>query len=345
MAKQKIRVLIVDDSLFFREFIASALSGDPAIEVVGQAGDPYQARDEILLQKPDVMTLDIEMPRMDGIEFLKKLMPQYPLPVLVLSSANHRVFDAMEAGAVDFVNKANLSNKSSMQTFMSELIIKIKIASIAKLDHTATAPAYQSADGLKSSAHDGYGDIIAIGASTGGTEAVHSIFCKLSDDLPGIVVVQHMPPVFTSLYAQRLNKACKMEVKEAENGDRILPGCAYIAPGGMHMQVVKAGREYKIKCFADEKVNGHCPSVGVLFESVAKTAGAHSLGIILTGMGSDGAKGLLSMRKRGAATLGQNQKSCVVYGMPMVAKQLGAVQTECPLSAMPLKIYRWRQGH
>ena len=343
MPKQKIRVLIVDDSLFFREFISSALSGDAAIEVVGQAGDPYQARDEILSKQPDVMTLDIEMPRMNGLDFLKKLMPQYPMPVIVLSSASHLVFDAMEAGAVDFVSKADLSKQNTKQAFINELIIKIKIASIAKLDRpkqVAAAPVVQ----LQAEAREGFGDLIAIGASTGGTEAVHDIFAKLNNDLPGIVVVQHMPPVFTNLYAQRLNKESKLTVKEAENGDWVQPGHAYIAPGGLHMQVVKMGQDYKLKCYEAERVNGHCPSVDVLFDSVAKAAGSRALGIILTGMGGDGAKGLLAMRKSGAVTLGQDQESCVVYGMPMVARQIGAVKTECPLSMMSEKIYQWRLG-
>ncbi len=343
--QKKIRVLIVDDSLFFREFIAQALNADPAIEVVGQAADPYQARDEILSKQPDVMTLDIEMPKMNGLEFLKKLMPQYPLPVVVLSSASHLVFDAMEAGAVDFVNKADQSNKNGRQAFITELIVKVKIASIAKMDRTKQTAINQSDEEKQQQTCDKYGDIIAIGASTGGTEAVHSLFCKLGSDLPGIVVVQHMPPVFTNLYAQRLDRDSKMKVKEAESGDRVLPGCAYIAPGGLHMQVVKVGKEYTLRCFEDDRVNGHCPSVDVLFESVAKAAGPKALGVIMTGMGGDGAKGLLSMRKKGAMTLGQDQESCVVYGMPMVAKQVGAVQQECSLSVMPNKIYRWREEH
>lgn len=343
--QKKIRVLIVDDSLFFREFIAQALKTDPAIEVVGQAADPYQARDEILSKQPDVMTLDIEMPKMNGLEFLKKLMPQYPLPVLVLSSASHLVFDAMEAGAVDFVNKADMSNKNGKQAFITELIVKVKIASIAKMDRPKQTAASQAIVEQQPHTRDKYSDIIAIGASTGGTEAVHSLFCKIGNDLPAIVVVQHMPPVFTNLYAQRLDRDSKMKVKEAENGDRVLPGCAYIAPGGLHMQVVKVGKEYTLKCYEDDRVNGHCPSVDVLFESVAKAAGSNALGVIMTGMGGDGAKGLLSMRKKGAMTLGQDQESCVVYGMPMVAKQVGAVQQECPLSVMPNKIYRWREEH
>lgn len=340
MALKKIRVLIVDDSLFMREFIASTISKDESIEVVGKAADPYDARDKIVELSPDVMTLDVEMPKMNGIEFLKKLMPQYPLPVLVVSAVSDAVFDALDAGAVDFVNKTNISSESGRKTFISELIIKIKIASIAKVGQHKHSPMRQES-GKKADKKGRENCIIAIGASTGGTEATYDIFKNLSNDLPGIVIVQHMPPVFTKMYSERLNNTCRLEVKEAQDGDAVVPGRALVAPGDYHMQVQKQGSAFKVKCQKGEKVSGHCPSVDVLFESVAKAAGSNALGVILTGMGSDGAKGLLAMRNRGAMTIGQSKETCVVYGMPMVANNMGAVVTEAPLNEIHKKIYQW----
>ena len=340
MAFKKIKVLIVDDSMFIREFIAKALANDPGIEVVGKAADPFEARDKIIELAPDVMTLDVQMPKMNGIEFLKKLMPQYPLPVLVVSSVSDIVFDAMDAGAVDFISKSSIQNEQSRQSFISELIVKIKIASIAKVGqhkHNVVR-----SDIVKNTAESKpQNRIIAIGASTGGTEATYDVLKNLSNDLPGIVVVQHMPRVFTRLYAERLNNTCAMEVKEAQDGDAVLSGRVLIAPGDFHMQVVKSGVGYKVKCTKGEKVNGHCPSVDVLFDSVAQAAGKNALGIIMTGMGSDGAKGLLAMRNKGASTIGQNKETCVVYGMPMVAQNIGAVEKELPLKEIPGRIYQW----
>lgn len=340
MVTKKTRVLIVDDSLFMRQFISNSVAKDPGIEVVGTASDPYDARDKILELNPDVMTLDAEMPKMNGIEFLKKLMPQYPLPVLVVSSAANIVFDAMQAGAVDFVNKPSSMNENEQNAFISELIIKIKIASIAKVGRhkhrVLRSETTKSVD-----AGNAERLIAAIGASTGGTEATADILMNLKSCSLGIVVVQHMPPVFTRLYAERLNNSCMMEVKEAVDGDVVTPGRVLIAPGDYHMEVEKCGSGYRVKCFKGEKVSGHCPSVDVLFESVAKAAGANALGIILTGMGSDGANGLLSMRKNGAATIGQNKETCVVYGMPMVANKIGAVQIEAPLAEMPARMCHW----
>ncbi len=339
MATKAVRVLIVDDSLFMREYIASALSGDPGIEIVGKAGDPYEARDKILELKPDVMTLDINMPKMSGIDFLKKLMPQYPLPVVVISAVSSSVFDALDAGAVDFITKPELKTERDKQQFISEMTVKIKIASIAKVgqfkhSHERTVAlakkAAQSADGL-----------IAIGASTGGTEATLSILRELGSDLPGIVIVQHMPPVFTKLYAERLNNICQMEIREAKDKDEIKPGTVLIAPGGLHMGVVKRGNGLAVECREGEKVSGHCPSVDYLFDSVAKLKGIKRLGIIMTGMGSDGAKGLLAMRQSGASTIGQDQKTCVVYGMPAVAYRIGAVEKEMALGDIARGIYDW----
>lgn len=339
MAAKAVRVLVVDDSMFMREYISSALSGDPGIEIVGKAGDPFEARDKILELKPDVMTLDINMPKMNGIEFLRKLMPQYPLPVVVISAVSSSVFDALDAGAVDFITKPELKTERDKLQFISEMSVKIKIASIAKVGQFKHSPARSTS--MEKTGGALKNCIIAIGASTGGTEATLSILRELGSDLPGIVIVQHMPPVFTRLYAERLNNICAMEVKEAKDRDEVRPGTVLIAEGGLHMGVVKRGGGLVVECREGEKISGHCPSVDYLFDSVAKLQGINRLGIIMTGMGSDGAKGLLAMRQSGASTIGQDQKTCVVYGMPAVANRIGAVEKEMPLGAIARGIYDW----
>ncbi|KAF5080021.1 Chemotaxis response regulator protein-glutamate methylesterase [anaerobic digester metagenome] len=337
--KQRIKVLIVDDSLVFRESLSREISKDPDIEVVGTATDPYMARDLIIKLKPDVLTLDVEMPKMNGIDFLKKLMPQYPLPVIVVSSVSKNVLDALDAGAVEFVTKPNVTRPGGMASFVNELIIKIKIASTAKVgnrksDYTPSRPvANQGIDTMSK--------IIAIGASTGGTDAIHTVISSLPRDMPPIIIVQHMPPVFTKLYAERLNNTCELEVKEAEDGDALRPGRVLIAPGNFQMRLAKRGTGYIVKCTQEEKVSGHCPSVDVLFDSVAAVAGRQSVGVILTGMGRDGANGLLKMKKTGAYTIGQDEKSSVVYGMPMVAYNIGAVDKQLPLDRIADEIIRF----
>ncbi len=333
-----IRVLVVEDSIVFRELLVQNLNRDPAIQVVATAKDPFEARDAILACKPDVMTLDVELPRMSGIEFLRKLMPQYPLPVVVISSLSDKVFDALKAGAVDFVAKPAVTSRAQLEDFIrNELLVKIKIASTAKIGNIKRAVMAQehqlSVSGKKNL-------IVAIGASTGGTEAIFDVVKDFGTDIPGVVVVQHMPPVFTEMYAKRLNDQCRIRVKEAVTGDRVMPGSMLIAPGGdMHMQLVKVSGAYHVECKKGPKVNGHCPSVDVLFDSVARTAGADAVGIILTGMGGDGAKGLLAMRKAGARTIGQDESTCVVYGMPKVAYDLGAVQHQEKLSDIAKRTY------
>ena len=340
-SEKRIRVLVVDDSLFMREYISSELSKDPGLLVVGKATDPFEASERIMELNPDVMTLDIQMPRMNGIEFLKKLMPQYPLPVVVVSSISSSVFDALNAGAVDFITKSALKTEADKRQFISELVVKIKIASIAKVGQHKHVGVQNQIAQKAGGAHKGNNFLIAIGASTGGTEATAQILKELGNDLPCIMIVQHMPPVFTRLYSERLNETCAMEVKEAADRDAIMPGRALIAPGGFHMSVVKRESGMFAECRTGEKVNGHCPSVDVLFDSVAKLRGISTLGIILTGMGSDGARGLLAMRNQGAETIGQDQKSCVVYGMPAVAYNIGAVQFQMPLSDISRRIYDW----
>ena len=333
-----IKVLVVEDSMVFRELLVQSLSKDPDIQVVGTAKDPFEARDAILEYKPDVMTLDVELPRMSGIEFLRKLIPQYPLPVVVISSLSDKVFDAMNAGAVDFVAKPSYTDRRQLENFVhNELLVKIKIASTAKISKIKKKVVQEVQQNFTSK---GKNLIIAIGASTGGTEAICSVMKDYGADLPGIVIVQHMPPGFTEMYAKRLDNQCRIRVKEARTGDRVLPGTALIAPGGdKHMGVVNVGGNYQVEVVAGPKVNGHCPSVDVLFESVARVAGKDALGIILTGMGGDGAKGLLAMRQAGAKTIGQDESTCVVYGMPKVAYDLGAVEHQDKLSDIAKRTY------
>ena len=335
-----IKVLIVDDSIVFRELLVQNLGRDPAIQVVGTARDPFEARDAILALKPDVMTLDIELPRMNGIEFLRKLMPQYPLPVVVISSLSDKVFDAMNAGAVDFVAKPAVSSRKQLEDFVrNELLVKIKIASSARISNIKKSVMLNHANPERMSVNRG-NLVVAIGASTGGTEATSAVVRQFGTDIPGIVCVQHMPPGFTQMYAKRLDDECQIRVKEAETGDRVLPGHMLIAPGGdRHMRLVKVGGSYQVEIKPGPRVNGHCPSVEVLFDSVAKAAGPDAVGIILTGMGGDGAKGLLAMRKAGARTIGQDESTCVVYGMPKVAYDIGAVEFQEKLSDIPGRTY------
>ena len=335
---RSIRVLIVEDSLVFRELLVQNLNKDPAIEVVATAKDPFEARDAILKYRPDVMTLDVELPRMNGIEFLQKLMPQYPLPVVVISALSDKVFDALNAGAVDFVAKPSVSGRAQLEDFIqNELLVKIKIASTAKISQIKQKAVAYAQHGFSGTGKE---LIVAIGASTGGTEAIFSVVKDFGTDIPGVIIVQHMPPGFTKMYAQRLDNQCRVQVKEAQTGDRVLPGHVLIAPGGdEHMRLVKVNGVYQVEIKPGPRVNGHCPSVDVLFDSVAKVAGPSALGIILTGMGGDGAKGLLAMRKAGARTIGQDESTCVVYGMPKVAYDIGAVEFQDKLQDIAKRTY------
>lgn len=336
---RKIKVLVVDDSLLFQRMLKDNLNKDPMLEVIAVAGDPYEARDLIIEQKPDVMTLDLEMPKMGGLEFLRKLMPQMPIPTVVLTTLSDKVFDAINAGAVDFVAKPNGKSREQVENFIqNELATKVKIASTVKVDklkkvkpeyHRPSSPILANKQ-----------KVIAIGASTGGTEAIFDVISKFEQDIPGVVIVQHMPPGFTQMYANRLNNQCKVVVKEAENGDKVVPGQVLIAPGDKHMRLKKVGGVYSVECREGEKVSGHCPSVDVLFQSVAQSVGKDAIGVILTGMGKDGAAGLLQMRQAGALTVGQNQESCVVYGMPKEAYNCGAVMYQEHLDDIADRVYK-----
>lgn len=336
-----IRVLVVEDSRFFQELLVSGINRDPGMEVVAVANDPYEARDAIIKYRPDVMTLDVELPRMNGIEFLKRLLPQYHMPVVMVSSLNEAVFEALAAGAVDFVNKPQGGSSPDvvLQFVANELCGKIRIASTARLRSSRVREVSTSNEDAPRISN--YGNtVIAIGASTGGTEAICDVISGFREDIPGVVVVQHMPPGFTEMYANRLNNQCKVKVAEAHNGDLVVPGKVLIANGSEHMRLVRVGSEYKVECKEGPKVSGHCPSVDVLFRSVAKEAGANAIGVILTGMGADGANGLLDMKLAGAETIGQNERSCVVYGMPKVAYEAGAVKYQMELSQISGKIYQ-----
>ncbi len=336
---QNIKVLVVDDSLMFRKFLVQGLNEQPGLEVVAEARDAYEARDAIVKFRPDVMTLDIEMPRMNGFEFLKKLLPQYPMPVVMVSALDGKVFDAMQAGAVDFVNKPTSMDREEIRRFIrQELAVKVKIASTVKKSKLKMAVHTRHAG--TDFVRPGKREIIAIGASTGGTEATREVIENFGRNIPGVVIVQHMPQGFTSMYADRLNDICQVSVKEAKSGDIVKPGQVLIAPGDKHMRLVRVNNMYQVECKAGEKVSGHCPSVDVLFHSVAKVAGNKAMGIILTGMGKDGSDGLLAMRKAGAVTIGQNEESCIVYGMPKVAFDIGAVNYQLPLDQISDKVYQ-----
>lgn len=325
---KKIKVLIVDDSMVFREVMAMGLSSDPSIESVLTAKDAFEARDMILKHAPDVMTCDIEMPKMNGIEFIKRLLPQYMMPVIVVSTISDAVFEAMRAGAVDFVVKPSFNQPSAVENFIGDLIAKIKIASEANVSiPQKSVIEHQPLEYIKSDASR----LIAIGASTGGTEAIYKLLRNIPDSCPGIVIVQHIPPLFSKMFADRLNSQTGLRCKEAQDGDFVEKGRVLVAPGNKHMVVKKSGDQYRVKVFEGDRVNGHCPSVDLLFESVAKEVGNKAIGVILTGMGYDGAKGLLSIRRKGARTIGQDEESSVVYGMPKAAFNIGAVEKQAPL--------------
>lgn len=334
---EPIKVLIVEDSLLFRNLLSRALQVDSQLKIVAEVDNPYDARDAIIKYEPDVMTLDLELPKMSGLEFLQKLIPQYPIPTVVISSLNDKVFDCLKAGAVEFVNKPAGMNMLQLESFVKqELLSKIKIAAQAKVQGGLPKPKPRPAVNTVHPKSDK--QMIAIGASTGGTEAIATVVTNFPADMPGTIIVQHMPPGFTKMYADRLNRQCAVRVKEAETGDRVLRGQILLAPGDKQMKLVEVNGEYQVECRPGPKVSGHCPSVDFMFDSVAKVAGANAIGVILTGMGGDGAKGLLAMRKQGSITIGQDEATCVVYGMPKVAYDLGGVQYQLPLESIAGKL-------
>lgn len=337
---KKIRVMIVDDSIVARSMIMKGLSAHPKIEVVGYAINTMDAQNKYAKLNPDVITMDVEMPGMSGIDFLKQFLPDHPVPVILVSTLDLKVFDALSVGAVDFVRKPE---PGAQEEFVKTLTQKVIVASTAKVRVRRPVEASPAAAkslppvGLQSSANS---VIIGLGASTGGTEATLEVIKRLPADIPGMVVVQHMPPGFTKMYAERLNRLCSMEVREAKHGDEIHRGLVLIAPADYQARVVRIGNKYTLSCTPGEKVSGHRPSVDVLFRSMADTVQCKMVGIILTGMGQDGADGLLSMRKRGAYTIGQDEESSVVYGMPGVAKKIGAVVAQASCENIPQLLLR-----
>ncbi len=324
------KVLIVDDSAFFCAALEKELSKFPKIKVVGTAGNPYEARDKILQLRPDILTLDVEMPKMDGIKFLWKLIPQYPIPCVVVTSIKEYEEEALKAGAVDFVTKPR--DGETLESFASRLAAKLTAAAKVRVVPKKAVTVRRNIIARKPVQTGIFSDrIIALGASTGGTDALESVLKEFPEDCPPIVIVQHMPPVFTKMYAERLDKSCRMHVIEASDGDRLKQGLCIIAAGDKHMRLKKDVNGYYVSCAEEPKVSGHCPSVDVLFESVAEAAGKDAVAAILTGMGADGAKGMKKLHDSGAYTIGQDKDSCVVYGMPMEAYNLGAVDEQLPL--------------
>lgn len=344
----RIRVLTVDDSALMRQVLAALLSKDPDIEVIGSAPDPYIAREKIKALNPDVITLDVEMPKMDGLTFLEKLMRGRPMPVVMVSSLTEvgcqTTLRALELGAVDFITKPKFDLREGMEEIAQELIEKVKAAAQAKVrgkgvggsgvgGKVVAIPLAPGGAMIKTT-----DTIIAIGASTGGTEAVKDVLEALPPNTPPILITQHMPAHFTKTWADRMNSLCRISVKEAEDGDSVLPGHALVAPGGCHMTLVRSGARYTVRINQDPPVNRHRPSVDVTFASVAQYAGANAVGVILTGMGGDGAKEMLTMKQAGAFTIAQDEASCVVFGMPKEAIKLGGVDKILPLSEIPSAI-------
>ncbi|WP_374399048.1 chemotaxis response regulator protein-glutamate methylesterase [Niveibacterium sp.] len=358
-----IRVLIVDDSAVMRSVLSELINQAPDIEVVGTAADPIVAREMIKQLNPDVVTLDIEMPRMDGLEFLDKLMRLRPTPVVMISTLTERgsdvTFRALELGAVDFITKPKLNSSQGIRPYADEICDKIRAAHQARLRSpgkfaqpgAATSPATSAAGGGASAAlttldaNTMRDRLVLIGASTGGTEAIKDVLTRFPEQMPGILIVQHMPEMFTGSFAKRLDGLCKVRVKEAEDGEKILPGHAYLAPGHSHLLVKRTGGLYCCELSKAEPVNRHRPSVDVLFHSAARHVGANGVGVILTGMGKDGAQGMLAMKKAGCWNIGQDQESCVVYGMPREAAQIGAVDEVSPLNEVAQRVVaRLRQS-
>ncbi|SDV46635.1 protein-glutamate methylesterase/protein-glutamine glutaminase [Chitinasiproducens palmae] len=357
VASKKIRVLCVDDSALVRRLMTEIIDAEPDMTVVATAPDPLVARELIKQHNPDVLTLDVEMPRMDGLDFLEKLMRLRPMPVVMVSSLTERgseiTLRALELGAVDFVSKPRVGIRDGMLEYAATIADKVRAAARARLrlpphgvvPHVAGAGAAASAVPSAARLAPMIGDrlvstekLLIVGASTGGTEAIRELLVPLPPDAPGVLITQHMPPGFTRSFAKRLDSLCRISVKEAEHGERVLPGHAYIAPGDRHLRLARSGANYIAVLDDGEPVNRHRPSVDVLFQSAAAFAGKNAIGVILTGMGRDGASGMLEMRRSGAYTLAQDEASCVVYGMPREAVLAGGVDEVAPLAEMTNRV-------
>jgi len=353
---RKIKVLIVDDSAVVRQVARAALESDAGIEVMGVASDPVFALEKMAQQWPDVIVLDIEMPRMDGLTFLRKIMAERPTPVVICSTLAEQgaraTLDALAAGAVSIITKPKMGLKQFLQDSGNDMVSAVRAAAganLRRLKQVGTAPSAvpvrHGADAMlkahapaSSSLGKTTDAVIAIGTSTGGTQALEAVLTALPAVCTGIVIVQHMPEMFTAMFAERLNDLCAMEVREARDGDRVIPGRALIAPGGRHMMLKRSGAQYLVEVADGPVVNRHKPSVDVLFRSVAQVAGSNALGVIMTGMGDDGARGLKEMHDAGAETVAEDESTCVVFGMPKEAIKLGGVDKIVPLNLIPREI-------
>lgn len=358
LAANRIKVMIVDDSAVVRQVMTGVLESDPGIELIGAAADPIFAYERMKAQWPDVILLDVEMPRMDGITFLKKLMQERPTPVVICSTLTESgaatTVEALSAGAVSIITKPKIGLKQFMSESAQEVITAIRNAARVNVKRLAarstatpvaakhTADVMLKAPARTQAMTQTTEHIVAIGTSTGGTQALQTVLSALPAVTPGIVIVQHMPPQFTAAFAARLNSVCQIEVREARDNDRVVPGTALIAPGGKHMMLRRSGAQYFVEIKEGPPVNRHCPSVDVLFRSVAKCAGRNALGVIMTGMGDDGARGLREMRDAGAHTLAQDEATCVVFGMPKEAIRLEAAVRIVPLETIPALILNSR---
>ena len=353
---KKIKVFLVDDSALVRQVLTACLESHPNIQVIGQASDPLFALEKMQKDWPDVLVLDVEMPRMDGITFLRKIMAERPTPSIICSTLTEDgaaiTLDALAAGAVGVFTKAKLGLKESLQQISGDLIKQIELAARSHphamprkpaLKEAVEAPAEIAAAAARPllTTTD---RVVALGTSTGGTQALEVLLRQLPVDCPGIVIVQHMPEKFTEAFAKRLDSVCKIEVREAKHMDRVRPGLALVAPGGLHMQLKRSGAQYFVEVFDGPPVNRHKPSVDVLFRSVARHAGQNAIGVIMTGMGDDGARGLLAMREAGSRTVAQDEASCVVFGMPKEALRLGAAQSSEPLNSLPRVIVQYARS-
>jgi two-component system chemotaxis response regulator CheB len=346
MGEQRTSVLVVDDSAVIRRVLTDVLSSDPDIDVIGAASDPIFAMNHMRRHWPDVIVLDVEMPRMDGITFLRKIMAERPTPVIICSSLTEQgaetTIQALSAGAVEIVTKPKLGVKGFLQSEGAHLARLVKSAARIRSDRLALHVSRSVSAPIPANPMAETTDrVVAIGTSTGGTQALEVVLTALPAVVPGIVVVQHMPEKFTSAFAQRLDNLCNIEVREARDHDRVIPGFAYIAPGGRHMLMRRSGAQYYVEVRDGPVVNHHRPSVDVLFQSVAKAAGANALGIIMTGMGDDGAEGIRQMHSAGAHTIAQDEQSCVVFGMPKEAIKRGGISSVQPLDSIAGEIVRY----
>jgi two-component system chemotaxis response regulator CheB len=345
--EKKIRVLVVDDSALVRRMLTEMLEQDPGIEVVGTAQDPFMARDKIKQLNPDVLTLDVEMPRMDGVTFLRNLMRLRPMPVVMVSTLTQKgseiTLDALELGAVDFIAKPTVDIAHAFGDYAEEIIAKVKVASRAHVRELRTVSERQSADAvlppIKSKHFRTTDQLIALGASTGGTEAIREVLEVMPADSPAIVISQHIPEAFSRPFAQRMNHCSQMTVTEASDGEQIVSGHVYIAPGDRHLMVIRDGARFRCKLSDGPPVNRHRPSVDVMFRSVAQNIGPNAIGVILTGMGNDGARGMQEMKEAGAHTIAQDEKTSVVWGMPGEAVGLGCVDDVAPLCEVAKRIH------